>query len=76
MAKTFDMTPEQAYTLTLAALELVASVSPNTYKRIRPQGAMAARPGVGPQALVRLVNVLNEIRPGMADDAIARAYNG
>lgn len=73
-ARTFELSPEEAYEVVLAALELCASVSPNVHKRLQVEHdkdrRYFSRPGVGPETLVELRAVLNRVGDGMADRAI------
>lgn len=71
---TFDITPQEAYALVIAALDVVGGVSPGVHARCRRDMAKrgySAYPGIRPGDLVKLVDVLNALRPGMADRVIA-----
>lgn len=63
--KTFDLTPNEAYRLVLAALDVVASVSAATHKRTR-SASNTSDPKVRADKLVALVDVIESISPGLA----------
>lgn len=68
------LTPEQGYALVIAALDVVSGPSLGVHKRCRKAieaGTSTSYPTVQPRDLVKLVDVLNEIRPGIADKVIA-----
>lgn len=77
--KRFDLTPEEAYDIVVAALNIAAGISPRVHQRMRrdygPDG-----PGYGkfvtvnPRALVALWDALDAARPGMVADVVERAH--
>lgn len=72
--KTFNITPEQAYELVLAALDVVGGVSPSTHDRISRKGNRSC-PGVRARDLVELRRVLNNLGSGgLADTVITREH--
>lgn len=72
----FELTGRQGYVLVVAALNLVTGVSGNVHKRCRREyeaGWAGGSPGVYGPDLVRLMDALESIAPGMATSAIERA---
>jgi hypothetical protein len=64
LTKSFDLTPEEAYDLVVAALDVVTSVSPNVRRRIRA-GSYMSSPTIHQAKLLLLMDTLEKIRPGM-----------
>lgn len=74
--KTLELSPELQFELAVAALELVAGVSMGVHKRIEREGNLSSKPGVRPNDLVRLREVLNKIPPGGIADAEIEKRSG
>ena len=71
--KTYELTPEQAYQLMIAALDVVGGISGGVHARIRravDTGKGTSYPTVPYERIVRLVDTLNTISPGIADRVI------
>jgi hypothetical protein len=64
------LTPSEAYDLVVAALDVVADMSPGVYRRIRKEGSFSSRPGIAPMRLLALADALNAIRPGIVERVI------
>lgn len=71
--RSIDITPEQAYALMVAALDVVGSVSRAVHTRIARDvdaGRGGASPSVRARDLVALRRTLDVIRPGITDKVI------
>lgn len=74
---TLDITPEQAWRLCVAALDLVSYPSPATQRRVRRQvetDQAGSYPTVSPRDYVALCDMLDELLPGVVENASNRRH--